>query len=217
MFYEGNALNKNRNIFISFLKERFSGEKLNETVAKFDIYFSRLVEINSQVNLFSRQADINDLWTLHFMDSLLILETAADLDNKIICDIGTGGGLPGIPLAIIYPNSKIYLLDSKQKKLSAINKICAEIGLTNCRTVHARIEDMRQDYEGFFDVLTCRALKITPDFVTPMKRIMKRGGKMFLYKGMIANDLNAFETKDIYDVTRAEIGKRIIAKIENCN
>lgn len=206
-------MSKNREIFVDFLKNRFDGENLKKIMEQFDIYFSQIVEINSKINLFSRQTDIEDLWTLHFLDSLLILE-AADLSGKIICDLGTGGGLPGIPLAIIYPESKIYMLDSKQKKLSAIDKMCVEIGLENCNTIHARLEDAYSDYEDFFDVLTCRALKILPQFVMPIKKILKRNGKIFLYKSIILDDLNLFEYSKLYDVGKVEIGKRIIAEIE---
>jgi len=207
-------VSKNREIFVEYLKKKFNGDNLNKIVRRFDIYFSQLVEINSKINLFSRQTDIDDLWTIHFLDSLLILD-AVGFENEIICDFGTGGGLPGIPLAIIYPNSKIFLLDSKQKKLLAIEKMLVEIGLENCKTIHARIEDATQKFDNFFDVLTCRSVKILPEFVSPIKKIVKKNGKIFLYKSVASDDLNLFENKKIYDVGRAEIGRRIIAEIKN--
>jgi 16S rRNA (guanine527-N7)-methyltransferase len=203
----------NREYFIDFLKSKFKDEKLNDIIAKFDIYFSQLVEINSQINLFSRQTNIDDLWTIHFLDCLLILETGVDLDEKIICDFGTGGGLPGIPLAIVYPKSKIFMLDGKQKKLSAIDKICGQIGLKNCKTIHSRIETVSQNYVNFFDVLTCRSVKILPEFVGPIKKVLKKGGKAYLYKSLILDDIRLFDDKKLYDVSREEIGKRIIVEI----
>jgi 16S rRNA (guanine527-N7)-methyltransferase len=205
-------VSKTRDIFVEFLKKKFNGEELNQITQKFDVYFSQLVEINSKINLFSRQTNIDDLWTIHFLDSLLILDVI-DLGNKTICDFGTGGGLPGIPLAIIYPNSEIFLLDSKQKKLSAIEKMLDEIGIKNCKTIHTRIENIEKKFDNFFDVLTCRSVKILPEFVNPIRKIMKKNGKIFIYKSIILDDLNLFESKKFYDVGRSEIGKRIIAEI----
>jgi len=206
---------KNRDVFVEFLREKFDGENLNKIMRRFDVYFSQIVEINSKINLFSRQTNIDDLWTIHFLDSLLILDVAG-FENKIICDFGTGGGLPGIPLAIVYPSSEIFLLDSKQKKLFAIEKMLTEIGLENCKTIHTRIEDAAQRFDGFFDVLTCRSVKILPEFVNPIKKTVKKNGEIFLYKSVISNDLDLFENKKIHDVGRAEIGRRIIAEIKNC-
>ena len=206
-------MSKNQEIFVEFLRNRFDGGRLKKITEQFDIYFSQLVEINSKINLFSRRTDVEDLWTLHFLDSLLILKTDADLENKIICDFGSGGGLPGIPLAIIYPQSQIYMLDSKQKKLSSINGMCEKIGLKNCKTVHGRIEYVWQNYEGLFDILTCRALKILPEFVNPMKKIVKNNGKIFLYKSVILDDCELFENKNFHDVSCEKTGKRIIVEI----
>jgi 16S rRNA (guanine527-N7)-methyltransferase len=204
---------RKREVFIDFLVEKFGSEKTDDIVNKFDIYFSGLVETNSQINLFSRRTETEDLWTIHFLDSLLPLETNISLDEKVICDFGTGGGLPGIVLAIVYPRSKIYLLDSKQKKLSAIEKIFERIGLDNCRVIHSRIEDIPERYTGFFDILTCRSVKILPQFVNPIKKIVKKDGKILLYKGVMLDDTLVFEGRKLHDVSRKEVGKRFIVEI----
>jgi len=202
----------NRNIFYDFLKSKLDS-RADEVLVKFDLFFEQLVKINSQINLFSRQTNIDDLWTLHFLDSLLILDTPADLDKKIICDIGTGGGLPAIPLAIIYPQSQIFMLDSKKKKLSAIENICAELGLSNCKTIHTRIEEAPLYFEKHFDIITSRALKILPEFVPPMRKTMKNGAKIYLYKSAILDDCEQFADKKQYDVSREYLGKRVIVEI----
>ena len=202
-----------REIFIIFLKTKFNGEKLIDIIAKFDIFFEQLCETNSQINLFSRQTNLDDLWTIHFLDCLLILETGANLSGKKICDFGTGGGLPGIPLAIIYPDSQIFMLDSKQKKLSAIDKICEKIGLSNCKTIHSRIEDAPEKYSAFFDCITCRSVKILPEFVKPMQKIIKKSGNIYLYKSIVLDDTELFPNKKLTDVSREEIGKRVIVEI----
>jgi 16S rRNA (guanine527-N7)-methyltransferase len=203
----------NRQIFVNFLKPKFEGEKLSEIIAKFDIFFEQLCEINSQINLFSRQTNLDDLWTIHFLDSLLIMDTGVNFDGKKICDFGTGGGLPGIPLAIVNPGTQIFMLDSKQKKLSAIEKICEKIGLKNCAVIHSRIEDIPSKYNNFFDILTCRSVKILPEFVKPMQKIVTKCGKIYLYKSVVLDDTEHFSNKKFIDVSREEIGKRIIVEI----
>lgn len=205
----------NREIFINFLKTKFEGEKLAEIITKFDIFFEQLCVINSQINLFSRQTNPDDLWTIHFLDCLLILEIGVDLSEKTICDFGTGGGLPGIPLAIIYPESQIFMLDSKQKKLSAIDGMCKKIGLENCKTIHSRIENIPEKYNNFFDCITCRSVKILPEFVKPMKKMLKVSAmsKIYLYKSVVLDDTEYFLNKKLTDVSREEIGKRVIVEI----
>lgn len=203
----------NREICINFLETKFEGGELADIIAKFDVFFEELVRINAQINLFSRQTNPDDLWTIHFLDCLLILETGADFSNKKICDFGTGGGLPGIPLAIVNPSAQIFMLDSKQKKLSAIDKICEKIGLTNCATIHSRIEDAPEKYTGFFDGMTCRSVRILPEFVSPMQKIIKKNGKIYLYKSVILDDIQLFPSKKLTDVSRDEIGKRVIIEV----
>jgi len=202
-----------REIFTDFLKTKFEGEKLAEIIVKFDVFFEQLCEINSQINLFSRQTNLDDLWTIHFLDCLLILETGVNFSGKKICDFGTGGGLPGIPLAIVFPEAQIFMLDSKQKKLSAIDKICEKIGLSNCKTIHSRIEDAPEKYTAFFDIITCRSVKILPEFVKPMQKIIKKSGKIYLYKSVVLDDTELFASKKLTDVSREEIGKRVIVEI----
>lgn len=213
MLCKGNNCMSNREIFVNFLKTKFEGEKLSEIIAKFDIFFEQLCIINSQINLFSRKTNLDDLWTIHFLDSLLILETGVDLNGKKICDFGTGGGLPGIPLAIIYPQSQIFMLDSIQKKLSAIDKMCEKIGLENCKTIHTRIENVPQIYTNFFDCITCRSVRILPEFVKPMQKMLKKDGKIYLYKSVILDDIEQFASKKLTDVSREEIGKRVIVEV----
>ena len=86
-------------------------------------YFNLLCKANKNVNLISRKTPIQDYWTVHFLDSI-IPTCLFDFAGKKILDLGTGGGLPGIPLKMLYPTSEMYLLDSIQKKNTDRKKYC---------------------------------------------------------------------------------------------
>jgi len=108
--------------FINFLKETFP-DKHPELIKSFESYFNWIIEENRKINLISRQTDPEDIWTQHFLDSLLSVKHV-NYSGKAILDFGTGGGLPGIPLAIAYPNASVTLLDSRKKKDSGTQIGC---------------------------------------------------------------------------------------------
>jgi len=81
----------------------------------FDIYYRWLLDENERINLISRKTDPDDIWTLHFLDSILSI-SCVDFKGKKILDFGTGGGFPGIPLASMYPDAHVTLLDSTKKE-----------------------------------------------------------------------------------------------------
>jgi len=100
--------------FINFLKEAFP-DKYQELLKSFETYYNWIIEENRKINLISRQTAPENIWTQHFLDSLLSVKHV-NFSGKNILDFGTGGGLPGIPLAIVYPNSSVTLLDSRKKR-----------------------------------------------------------------------------------------------------
>ncbi len=122
-------------------------------------YVVALKEWNSKINLISR-TDIENVWSAHILHSLsLILEVDIPAGCRIL-DIGTGGGLPGIPLAIMRPDIEFVLLDSIQKKVLAVSDMISRIPISNVSTVRGRTEELKNDarFSRSFDVAVARAV-----------------------------------------------------------
>ena len=114
---------------------------------------------NAQINVISRK-DIDDLYTNHVLHSLAIAKVIAFEKGTKILDIGTGGGFPGIPLAILFPEANFLLVDSIGKKIKVVKEISVAIGLANIRTIHDRAENINEQ----FDFVVSRAVTNMTDF-----------------------------------------------------
>lgn len=119
-------------------------------------------EWNDKINVISRK-DIESLYEKHVLHSLAIAAVFEFQPGTQICDLGTGGGFPGIPLAIFYPEVQFHLTDSINKKLKVVNEVAAAIGLKNVTTQHTRTEEIK---ERKFDFVVSRA-------VAPLKDLWK--------------------------------------------
>ena len=108
---------------------------------------------NSRINVISRK-NIDELYTNHILHSLAIAKVIEFEKGTKILDIGTGGGFPGIPLAILFPKTDFMLVDSIGKKIKVVNEISGSIGLTNIRTMHERAENVKET----FDFIVSRAV-----------------------------------------------------------
>jgi len=173
-----------RKCFVNYLKkiDLFS-EVIQDT---FEIYFNELQRENLLLNLFSRKMELDDIWTKHFMDSVSIFEVFRDFKTKEILDFGTGGGLPGVPIRILCPESKMTLMDSTQKKIESLKRMMYKIDLANVSFLANRIEDKKMEaYKGFFDIVVCRSVKITEKLYKAILSVLKKGGKIFLWKASI--------------------------------
>lgn len=111
-------------------------------------------EWNEKINVISRK-DIDNLYLHHVLHSLAIAKYISFKDNTRILDLGTGGGFPGIPLAILFPNCNFLLVDSIGKKLKVIEEVASAIELTNVGTNHSRVEDIKNEK---FDFVVTRAV-----------------------------------------------------------
>jgi len=136
----------------------FSDEQLQQLKALENLYR----EWNSKINVISRK-DIDSLYEKHVLHSLSIAAAFNFADNTQIIDIGTGGGFPGIPLAIFFPSVKFHLVDSIAKKLKVVDAVANEIGLKNVTTQHIRTEEIKNRK---FDFAISRA-------VAPLKDLWK--------------------------------------------
>ena len=157
---------------------------INSKIYQFQEYMERILWWNDKVNL-TAIMDPTEFEEKHFMDSLLIGELGEFSGSQKIVDIGTGGGFPGIPLAIAYPSKEFLLVDSLEKRLKIVKEVAEEIGIDNVTVLHSRAEDLgrNKDYRERFDLCVSRAvahLAVLSEYCLPP---VKPGGSFIAYKG----------------------------------
>ncbi|MCQ2325816.1 MAG: 16S rRNA (guanine(527)-N(7))-methyltransferase RsmG, partial [Paludibacteraceae bacterium] len=135
---------------------------------------------NSKINVISRK-DIDALYEHHILHSLAIAKVLHFSDGSSILDVGTGGGFPGIPLAILFPQCRFTLVDSVGKKIKVASEIAKAIGLTNVECIQERIEDEKRQY----DFVVSRAVMPLPDLVKLTRKNVKRQQANALPNGLI--------------------------------
>lgn len=140
-----------------------------EQIRQFTLLESLYKEWNEKINVISRK-DIDSLYEKHVLHSLSIAATFDFTDNQEIIDLGTGGGFPGIPLAIFFPSVKFHLVDSIAKKLKVVDAVVEGIGLQNVTTQHTRIEDIKNRK---FDFVVSRAVAPLKDLWRWSKPLLK--------------------------------------------
>ena len=129
-------------------------------------------EWNAKINVISRK-DIDNLYEHHVLHSLAIAKFLKFTPGTTIMDIGTGGGFPGIPLAILYPNCKFLLVDSIGKKIKVASAVAEALGLTNVECIQERAEDEKRQ----FDFVVSRAVMPLPDLVKLVRKNVSRNGQ----------------------------------------
>ena len=187
----------NREEFITAVKELGISitdkqlEQLNE-------YYKALVEWNKRINLTSITEE-NDVYLKHFYDSLTLFKEY-DLTKDIsLCDVGTGAGFPGIVLKIVFPNLKITLVDSLQKRLKFLDYVIKLLNLKDVELVHERMEDYSKQNEEKFDIITSRAVAKTKILVEISFKALKISGHLILMKSSFEEELSNAE-KIIKDI-----------------
>jgi 16S rRNA (guanine527-N7)-methyltransferase len=158
---------------------------------------------NLKINVVSRK-DIDELYLRHVLHSLAIAKVIAFKPNTKIMDVGTGGGFPGIPLAILYPECSFHLVDSIAKKLKVVEEVVAGLDLKNVKTSHTRVEDII----GHYDFIVSRAVAAMPTFVHWVKgKIAKKqnhelkNGIIYLKGGDLSEELKDYPKSTIYNIS----------------
>jgi len=135
---------------------------------------------NDQINVISRK-DIEQLDERHVLHSLGIAKVILFLPGEKVLDVGTGGGFPGIPLAILFPETQFYLVDSIGKKIKVVNEVAAALGLKNVKAFHQRAEDVNEK----FDFVISRAVTRLKDFYPWVKGKFNKQSKNTLPNGIL--------------------------------
>lgn len=154
-------------------------------------YLALLLDTNTRTNLTAIK-DPDEAWTRHILDALTLLPIIAATDNPEprIIDVGTGGGVPGIPLAIVMPGARVALLEATGKKAAFLLETVHTLGLANVLVHHERAERFghKKDQRESFDVVTARALgplNVLCEFCVPLAR---PGGVVLAIKGQRADE-----------------------------
>ncbi len=146
--------------------------------------FSKLQELyvhwNEQINVISRK-DTENFYERHVLHSLGIAKVIQFKKDTKIMDVGTGGGFPGIPLAILFPDCDFLLVDSIGKKIKVVNEVAHELGLKNVTGIHERAEKVA----GSFDFVVSRAVTQMPEFITWVKNKVSKTSKNSLPNGIL--------------------------------
>jgi len=159
---------------------------------------------NAKINVISRK-DIDELYTKHVLHSLAIAKIQPFEPGTYILDVGTGGGFPGIPLAILFPETRFYLIDVIQKKIKVVQAVVDALGLKNVKAEQMRAENAKGDY----DFIVSRAVTNMPDFVSWIKDKIKKQNKHELQNGILylkGGDLTE-ELKDFPKATEYNIAE----------
>lgn len=161
------------------IKEMFARQGFSlsdEQAEKFETYYNFLLEENEKYNL-TAITEFEEVVTKHFIDSAFAIN---HFSGKVL-DVGSGAGFPGVVLAILNPKLDILLLDSLNKRINFLNMLIEKLGLKNVRTVHSRIEDLKEKEK--FDFVTARAVANLSTLSEYLLPFLKIGGKAIIYKG----------------------------------
>ena len=156
----------------------------DETVNKYQQYMDGVLDWNEKVNL-TNITDPEEFIIKHFIDSIICVDYPEFEEARKVIDVGTGGGFPGVPLAIAAPDKEFVLMDSLNKRLKIIDELCGQIGIGNVTTVHARAEELAKNkaHREQYDLCVSRAvanMAVLAEYCLPF---IKMGGCLMAYKG----------------------------------
>lgn len=172
-------------------------------IEQFELLEPLYKDWNSKINVISRK-DIDELYVRHVLHSLGIAQVQEFRAGSSIMDVGTGGGFPGIPLAILYPDTEFYLIDAIAKKIKVVQEVVDALELKNVKAAQQRAEKVK----GEFDFIVSRAVTNMPDFVKWVRNKVKKqsqhqlkNGILYLKGGDLTEELALYQTATTYDLS----------------
>ena len=194
----------NKEQFYNAVKEKVGIELSELQKEQYSKYYDLVVEWNQKINL-TAITEEDEFYTKHFFDSISLAFYKDYSNIESICDVGSGAGFPSIPLKILYPNLKVTIVDSLNKRIKFLNLVKDELGLTDCNFVHARAEEFGQnkEYRESFEIVTARAvarLNVLAELCLPL---VKKEGYFLSLKAQKAEE----ETKEAINAIKLLGGK----------
>lgn len=194
----------NKEQFYNAVKEKVGIELSELQKEQYRKYYDLVVEWNQKINL-TAITEEDEFYTKHFFDSISLAFYKDYSNIESICDVGSGAGFPSIPLKILYPNLKVTIVDSLNKRIKFLNLVKDELGLTECNFVHARAEEFGQnkEYRESFEIVTARAvarLNVLAELCLPL---VKKDGYFLSLKAQKAEE----ETKEAINAIKLLGGK----------
>lgn len=167
-------------MFIMDLIQKYFPDLTNEQLSQFAMLGDLYADWNGKINVISRK-DIDNLYERHVLHSLSIAKYIGFKPGTTIMDIGTGGGFPGIPLAIMFPECKFHLIDSIGKKIRVASEVAQSVGLKNVQCTHRNVKDEKVKY----DFIVSRAVMNAPELVKLVRKNVLSKGQNAIPNGLI--------------------------------
>lgn len=177
----------NLNNFISELK-KINIEITDIQLEQLNKYYELLVEYNKVMNL-TGIIELEQVYLKHFYDSLTLTKVIDPTKEESLCDVGTGAGFPGLVIKILFPNLKVTLVDSLNKRIEFLKTVIKELNLKDIEAIHARVEEFAQLNREKYDIVTSRAvapLNILLEYNIPL---LKENKHFIAYKGIISQEI----------------------------
>jgi 16S rRNA (guanine527-N7)-methyltransferase len=205
----------NKELFIEEV-HKLGIELDDDKLSKLEEFYKLLIEWNEKINL-TAITNKEDVYLKHFYDSLTLYKEVDLNKNITLCDVGSGAGFPGIVLKIVFPELKITLIDSLQKRVNYLNEVIKALELKDIEAYHYRMEDYSRENPEKFDIITARAVASTKLLCEISVRSLKIGGRIVLMKANVDEELDNIDNM-LKELSLEKIGvNKFMLPIENSN
>lgn len=185
------------------LIKKYFNHLSNEQLLQFERIKAVYEDWNAKINVISRK-DMDSFYERHVLHSLAIAKVISFLPDSEVLDVGTGGGFPGVPLAILFPQTKFTLVDSIGKKIKVVQEVCKTIDIKNVTAINSRVEQIDKK----FDFIVSRAVTQMPEFVKWIQGKTKKTSKhslengiLYLKGGDLKEELATFKNVHLYEIS----------------